>query len=202
VENVIGIDGDYIDRNELLIPQDHFRPMDLAAPTHLDDQFELVQSLEVAEHLPASTAETFISFLCSLGPVILFSAAIPYQGGTKHLNEQWPEYWAELFSHHDYFPFDVIRDQVWDNSHVNWWYAQNALLFVKTEQFKTLRNPDQLPVFPSNLRSLSRVHPRKWQSKNESAVPLEQLIPMIPVSAFDFAKRVYSKVQRHFIPEI
>jgi len=190
VENVIGIDGDYVDRNKLLIPQERFLSMDLAAPKHLDDQFDLVQSLEVAEHLPPASAETFISFLCSLGPVILFSAAIPYQGGTNHVNEQWPAYWADLFSRHDYLPFDVIRDHVWDNGKVDRWYAQNTFLFVKTTK--------SLPLSPSSSRSLSRVHPKLWHLKNEQPVPLEKLIPMIPASALLFAKTCYHRLKRKF----
>jgi SAM-dependent methyltransferase len=193
VENFIGIDGDYVDRNQLLIPQERFLPMNLAAPAHLDDQFDLVQSLEVAEHLPSSSAETFITFLCSLGPVILFSAAIPYQGGTNHLNEQWPAYWADLFSRQGYLPFDVIRDHVWDNSKIDWWYAQNTLLFVKTTKSTLMQ---EVSLSPASSRSLSRVHPRVWHLKNEQPVPLRKLIPMIPVSALLFAKTCYHRLKQ------
>ena len=62
VENVTGIDGDYVQRSELLIPVEKFRAMDLSSPTPIDAQFDLVQSLEVAEHLPERAAEGFISF--------------------------------------------------------------------------------------------------------------------------------------------
>jgi SAM-dependent methyltransferase len=194
IENLLGIDGDYVSRDQLLIPQDRFLPMNLATPAPLDQQFDLVESLEVAEHLPPSAAEAFISFLCSLGPVVLFSAAIPYQGGTNHVNEQWPAYWADYFSRHGYLPFDVIRDPVWDNRKVDWWYAQNTLLFVKTTKLTSL--PDLSRLTPAGLQSLSRVHPRKWHVKNEQPVPLEKLVPMIPVSALLFAKTYYHQVKQ------
>ena len=64
----------------------------------MNRKFDLVLSLEVAEHLPSECAEAFVESLVNLGPVILFSAAIPYQGGENHVNEQWPEYWVGVLS--------------------------------------------------------------------------------------------------------
>jgi 2-polyprenyl-3-methyl-5-hydroxy-6-metoxy-1,4-benzoquinol methylase len=53
---VTGVDGPYIDRRSLLIDLRDFHPADLSAPIDLGRQFDLVQSLEVAEHLPAAKA--------------------------------------------------------------------------------------------------------------------------------------------------
>lgn len=74
--------------------------------------FDLAVSLQVAEHLPPSSAKGFIDSLAKLAPVVLFSAAIPLQAGAEHLNEQWPEYWAALFKTHDYLPIDCIRGRM------------------------------------------------------------------------------------------
>jgi 2-polyprenyl-3-methyl-5-hydroxy-6-metoxy-1,4-benzoquinol methylase len=112
VADVRGIDGDYVDRTLLQIPQERFLPHDLTTPIHLERSFDLVLCLEVAEHLPADSALRLIDSLVSLGPVILFSAAIPYQGGTNHVNEQWPEYWARHFSAKGYVPVDCVRRQI------------------------------------------------------------------------------------------
>jgi hypothetical protein len=70
-----------------------------------------------------------VTSLTLLGPVVLFSAAVPGQGGTRHLNEQWPEYWVALFERREYIAIDCIRRRVWDNDEVSWWYSQNMLLF-------------------------------------------------------------------------
>ena len=91
VEDVWGIDGDYIDKNVLEIPEEKFLTFDLKNPFKLSRQFDLVVSLEVGEHLPQECAETFVESLTQLAPVILFSAAIPFQGGTDHVNEQWQD---------------------------------------------------------------------------------------------------------------
>ena len=78
----------------------------------IDREFDLVVSLEVAEHLPEECAKIFIKSLTKLGPVILFSAAIPFQGWTNHLNEQWPDYWANYFKDNGYEAIDCIRKKV------------------------------------------------------------------------------------------
>ena len=84
-------------------------PADLTHPLQLDRQFDLVLSLEVAEHIPAGRAATFIDSLVRHGDAILFSAAIPRQGGEQHINCQWPSWWAELFTQRGYQTFDLVR---------------------------------------------------------------------------------------------
>jgi SAM-dependent methyltransferase len=130
VEHLSGVDGDYVDQTALEIPRDRFLPFDLEQPLRLAKTFDLVVSLEVAEHLPRECAVTFIDSLTRLGPIVLFSAAIPFQGGTLHVNEQWPDYWAEQFERHDYIAIDCLRRRVWGNEKVVWWYAQNILIFA------------------------------------------------------------------------
>ena len=157
IEDVVGIDGDYIDRSALRIAPERFVARDLSKPFQLARTFDLVVSLEVAEHLPAESASTFIDSLAGLGPVVLFSAAIPYQIGTNHVNGQWPDYWAVLFAERGYEVRDVVRPRVWANERVEPWYAQNILLFVR-ETF--LR---QLPALHRERRpewrELRVVHP-------------------------------------------
>lgn len=81
--SIVGIDGPYVDRDKLLIDEAAFQAADLSAPIDLGRCFDLVQSLEVAEHLPAAKAEQFIATLTKHGPRVLFSAAVPGQGGGK-----------------------------------------------------------------------------------------------------------------------
>ena len=113
-----------MDRSLLHIPEERFLPHDLTKPIHLERRFDLVLCLEVADHLPADSAPTLMDSLVSLGPVILFSAAIPYQGGTHHLNEQWPLYWARYFDARGYLAVDCVRNQIWQLDDVQWCYAQ------------------------------------------------------------------------------
>jgi SAM-dependent methyltransferase len=138
VEDVWGIDGDYVDRGRLEIPRERFLSRDLTRPLHPGRSFDLAVSLEVAEHLPADCAEAFVASLTALAPVVLFSAAAPYQGGQNHVNEQWPAYWAELFAARGYVPIDCLRRRLWDDERVEWWYAQNMLLFAERVSLESL----------------------------------------------------------------
>jgi SAM-dependent methyltransferase len=90
--------------------------------------FQLAVSLEVAEHLPPERAAGFVADLCEIAPVVVFSAAIPGQGGTGHLNEQWPDYWAELFREEGFTASGFMRDWIWNDDRIENWYRQNLLI--------------------------------------------------------------------------
>ncbi len=169
VTDTLGLDGDYVGRRQLQIPQDQFRPTDLSSPFGLHRTFEMAISLEVAEHLPPQSAEGFVKSLTQLSQVILFSAAIPSQGGTQHLNEQWPDYWAALFENHDYLAIDCIRGGIWSNEEVEWYYAQNILLFVSRgrilESSGLLQERER-----TNLQRLALVHPKRFLQPHQPGV--------------------------------
>ena len=129
IEDVLGVDGDYVDTSSLLIPQEYFQSHDLDRPFLPSRRFDLAMSVEVAEHLQPASAEVFVASLAKLAPAIVFSAAIPGQGGTGHINEQWPGYWANLFAHHHYHVIDC-RPALWDDDRIEPHYRQNLLLFV------------------------------------------------------------------------
>jgi SAM-dependent methyltransferase len=132
VTDVIGVDGDWVDRAALKIPTDQFKPFDLRNKLVMDRTFDLAISVETAEHLPPERGEGFVADLVALAPVVLFSAAIP--GGTDHINEQWQDYWAGLFAKHDYVALDCLRLKFWNDSRVEWWYRQNIILYVRRDR--------------------------------------------------------------------
>ncbi len=158
---MFGVEGGDI-KNELLqIPKDRFLSFDMEKPLQLERQFDLVMSLEVAEHLPAECAEMFVESLTSLGPVVLFSAAIPFQGGVHHVNEQWQEYWVERFREKGFLAIDCIRKKIWQNPDVSWWYAQNMLMFAKRDYIENhpLLKAEYEKTCPSMF---SIVHPNRY----------------------------------------
>lgn len=161
VQEIIGVDGDYVEKEMLLIPEERFFPFDLKKPLRLDHQFDLVVSLEVAEHLPSECAETFVDSLTRLGPVVLFSAAIPFQGGTDHINEQWPDYWAEYFKERGYVAIDCIRKKIWQNYDVKSEYVQNTFIFGRRDYVES--HPLLKREFENtNISQLAIVHPRQF----------------------------------------
>lgn len=176
VKDILGIDGEWVNKKKLRIPENYFLLANLEKPLKIDKKFDLVVSLEVAEHIPEKSAKTFIETLTNLGSVILFSAAIPFQGGTHHVNEQWPEYWTKLFEEKGYFPIDCIRRKIWNIDEVSSWYAQNILLFVKKDYLE--RNKILQKEFEQTSKSfLSIVHPKLYLPKAKRYNLIRKLIP-------------------------
>lgn len=130
--DVLGVDGEYA-RGSLQIPEALFLARDLTAPLTLDRRFDLAMSLEVAEHLPAARAAGFVADLTRIAPAVLFSAAIPLQGGVSHINERWQDFWASAFAEHGFDCHDVIRPGLWTDRRVAVWYRQNTLLFLSRD---------------------------------------------------------------------
>lgn len=155
IADVLGLDGEYVDRNLLQIPESSFRATDLRRRVTADQRFDLAMCLEVAEHLPFHRAETFVRDLVALSDVVLFSAAIPYQGGMDHINEQWLEFWAILFQRYGYVPCDFLRRQYWGDPSVDFWYSQNLIVFCTSKHAA-----DTFPrEFLAAGRPLSYPHP-------------------------------------------
>lgn len=133
VDEVAGFDGDYVERKHLRIPAASFHPTELAQTRPSDRTFDLAVSLEVAEHLPPASSESFADFLASLAPVLLFSAAIPGQPGTAHINPRWHGYWHEAFARRGYRVFDPLRPRLWHDERVSLHYRQNIFLYARED---------------------------------------------------------------------
>jgi len=115
IPEVMGIDGDWVDASWLRIPVQDFRRLDLKMPIDVGRRFDLAISLEIGEHLPEKSAETFVDSLVGLAPAILFSAAIPGQGGTGHINEQWQSYWVDKFNARGMVRIDAVSKRFWQD---------------------------------------------------------------------------------------
>jgi hypothetical protein len=164
VGEVLGIDGDYVDPSQLRIEAGELLVRDLGRPIGIERRFDLALCLEVAEHLPEARADGFVADLVALAPAVLFSAAIPFQGGTGHLNEQWPEHWAGRFAAHGYLVLDCVRPRVWNDPGVEFWYAQNTLLYVEAATVASDGRLGQAAAC-TTAEALSRVHPQAYLAK-------------------------------------
>jgi SAM-dependent methyltransferase len=139
----------------LRIPAERYVAMDLEQPAALDRTFDLALSLEAAHYLSEDAAPRLVGFLAGLAPAVVFSAAIPGQPGGPGRNAQWPGWWADLFAADGFECHDVLRPRLWKRDGVDWWYAQNALLFVHPA-----RGPS---IGGSTGRPLPLVHPMLFQ---------------------------------------
>ena len=98
-----------------------------------DRSFDVAISMEVAEHLAATSADRFVALLTRLSDRIVFTAAPPGQGGKDHVNEQPPAYWIQKFRDRGFAPdVDLAARwrQDWEASNqVTWYYRRNLLIF-------------------------------------------------------------------------
>lgn len=163
VTDGLGVDGGYVRRERLVVDPARFAAHDLNLPLRLDRKFDLAISLEVAEHLPPERADGFVGDLTLLSAVVVFSAAVPFQGGTQHLNEQWPEYWAEKFARRHYVAVDWLRPKIWKDPTVEPWYRQNTILYVQQEALRTRADLAGLAAQVADGNELSRVHPELYE---------------------------------------
>lgn len=131
VVDVCGIDGSYIDAASLHFPSEHFIAHDLSQPFSLPRTFDLVTSLEVAEHLPRAASSAFVKSLTKHSDFVLFSAAVPGQGGEHHINERPLCFWRSLFENQGYMPVDFLRPIIQSNLEIAPWYRNNTILYAR-----------------------------------------------------------------------
>lgn len=170
VKDIYGIDGN---RTGVLdISPDKFHQADLSLPFQLARRFDLAVCVEVAEHLPENRADLLVDTLTSLAPAVLFSAAIPGQGGMRHVNEQWPDYWADKFSRKGFLTLDCLRMKIWSDPDVIWWYSQNLILYVRKDIARKNKKLSKIPAvgLPPRL-----IHP---ESLNLSMIDLLRKIKL------------------------
>jgi len=163
VVDIAGLDGPWVPDHQLLIPPQALTRVDLAQPFKLDRRFDLAMCVEVAEHIAQERARDFVASLTALAPIIMFSAAIPGQTGTNHVNEQWPSYWAKLFAERDYSLLDCLRPQLWTVAEVEYWYVQNLMVFTNQDAARKLSRRGDIPAGPP-AGMLDLVHPRAFQA--------------------------------------
>jgi len=156
VTDVVGIDGPWLKLEDAVCDPALLQVTDLEAGFDLGRRFDLVICLEVAEHLSPAAAERFVESLARHSAAILFSAAIPFQGGHHHVNERFLSYWASLFAKHAFQPLDIIRGRIWHDQQVMWWLRQNIMLFAHKDLIETNAS---LKRIAEHQGPISVVHP-------------------------------------------
>jgi len=186
IEDVLGIDGNDINPQKLLISEKKFRNIDLCSNGfQVIRKFDLCICLEVLEHIPERYSNNVINFLTTVSPVVYFSAAVPGQGGANHINEQWQEYWCRKFSERGYITIDAIRPCIWEIANVEPWYSQNSFLFIhkyKIEKYNKMRNiNNNSPKIPYNI-----IHP----------VLFQRFVDLEYVSTRKLFKKIIERIQK------
>ncbi|PCJ07892.1 MAG: hypothetical protein COB16_09375 [Rhodobacteraceae bacterium] len=179
VTDVAAVDGDYVNQDHLAVPKEQFHVADLAKAVDLGRRFDLAQSLEVGEHLPESASEILVASLTRHSDRILFSAAVPGQGGEFHINEKPLSFWQDLFAKQGYAPFDCIRPNLKDAAGVEPWYRYNTVFYANAEGRKAL---------PSQVLACE--------------VPKGQKIPVVGSLSWQMRLRIVSLMPRKLVTTI
>jgi SAM-dependent methyltransferase len=184
---VAGVDGPYVDSRHLMIDPSDFHAANLSERIDLGRRFDLVQSLEVAEHLPAQSAPGFIEMLTGHGPLVMFSAAVPGQGGEHHVNEQPLEYWREKFRDRGYVAIDYLRSQLVGNFRVQHWYRYNIVLYAAEDHLQSL--PERVRAF---LVPANRKLRNYWPLQDRMG---HALVRQLPRSTVDLLSRFKARLE-------
>lgn len=169
ITDIQGIEGKWLDAAHLEIPQSQILACDLEKGFSLSRRFDLALCLEVGEHLHERAADVLIASLVAHSDVVLFSAAIPFQGGHHHVNEQFLQYWIDRFAKHKYRALDIIRGHLWNDTSVLWYLACNVVVFAsETAIAASEKFQHELSV----VRPVSIVHPDLYASRIKMATPL------------------------------
>ena len=101
---------------------------------HPVPESDLVICTEVAEHIPAASADRLVEVIANVkSPHVYFTAASPGQGGVNHVNEQLPHYWMDRFYKCGYelsFPMTSdLRGRLAGSPLT--WYTRNSMLFER-----------------------------------------------------------------------
>lgn len=130
-EKVTGIEGAWIRDTATLLSDDEIVVADLSSE-RLDYRrsFDLCLSIEVAEHLPESSAGLFCQNLTDAASFIVFSAALVGQTGIGHINEQNPRYWVDRFWDLNFVPLELVRPAISGEPAMYPWLTQNVIAFM------------------------------------------------------------------------
>jgi SAM-dependent methyltransferase len=105
----VGFEAYGVDSDDRLVESEFLRRVDVVnedIPSW--DNFDIVLSLEVGEHIPEVDAERYVEACCyplthARRDAIYFSAARPGQGGEGHINLKPKSYWVRLFARQGYY---------------------------------------------------------------------------------------------------
>ncbi|CAN5273640.1 hypothetical protein BH11PLA2_BH11PLA2_12760 [soil metagenome] len=168
----------------LLIDQKDFTAVDLFHDSPAPVLSEIAMSLEVGEHLPPHRADWLVDYLTQCASTVIFSAAVPGQGGHRHINEQWPVYWQERFQKRGYLQYDIVRPLIVREEEIPFWYRTN--LFIYSRDAQRWANPT--PFLPSTILP---VH--EHVLKNLQNPTLKQTLRRLPLAVAEFLRHRFHR---------
>jgi SAM-dependent methyltransferase len=156
---LVGYDGHWNSGEMMVDGAIEFHGVDLNAQFDVPRHFDLAISMAVAQHLEPASAARFVGRLTTASNAVLFNAACCGQDGAPYLNDQLHSWWAALFAHEGYQPFDLFRSPFWGSLDLCYWSRQNTFLYAAAAsvQHCRLRDAGARPL--EDTASMDRVLP-------------------------------------------
>ena len=96
------------------------------------EPYDLGICVEVIEHISTGRALLLLDWISVNCCTVMFSGAIPGQGGTHHINEQNQSYWLNVMMARGFIPIDNIRPQLYRNGKIPQYYRNNIFFFINS----------------------------------------------------------------------
>lgn len=181
INDIYGLDGHWTERDKLRISPDLFCEVDLETSVDLNRKFDLTICMEVGEHLQEASAQVLIRSIVRHTDLVLFGAAIPLQGGFKHINEKWPSFWADHFDALGYQAFDLIRPTFWMDQDIHYYYRQNALVYINRNAHDLILKAETLSMKLRSNPIIDVVHPEKYMDyASYESIDLRRIVRKLP----------------------
>jgi SAM-dependent methyltransferase len=140
VADVFGIEGSPHAFKHLLVANSLVVKHDLRQPYTFNRRWDVVLSIEVAEHIDDVDTGNYVKILCDGGDIVIITAAPLGQGGTRHINEHSREWWTEKFAVAGYGYDKESTEKLIQgsrkakaaNKHVTSWFEPNIMVFRRT----------------------------------------------------------------------
>ena len=137
---------------------------DLANTTQLPNRiFDLVICVEVIEHVSKEYMVALLDYVTKHSIFLLFSGAVPGQGGTHHVNEQPMTYWHKQLASRGFVQMDIVRPLLMQQNGVPFYYQNNVFLYFNPDA----RGLKELSIDWPVLLSASMICARDIRSRGQ-----------------------------------
>lgn len=116
VKEITLVDHPSINIEKCLVKEGyHFVPCDFDKHHPPKITSDLVICTEVLEHINLKRSVELFDYIISCADIFIFSAAIPKQGGTGHINERYHDLWIRKFREKGYDYADLFKANIIKN---------------------------------------------------------------------------------------